>query len=110
MEWLNEVLMMFVMYHMICFTPFMSDFKVQYYMGFSVILFVILHLVVNMSIVLKKSYKALKRSYLIWNNRRTQNKSRVKMMSDFKEASDKLKLRKRQEFAKFHETGELPNV
>jgi len=69
--------MMFVLYHMLCFTPFMSDFFVQYMMGYSVIFFVTLHLVVNMSIVLKKTYKSLKREYLVWNSQKTQNRQRT---------------------------------
>jgi len=32
------------------------------------------------------------------------------MMSDFKEASDKIKLRKRQELEEFNKTGALPDA
>ena len=46
-ELFNETVLMFVMYTMICFSPFVPDVNVRFYIGYITIFVVSLHLAIN---------------------------------------------------------------
>lgn len=47
-EFLNEVIIMFVMYNVLCFSPFVPDLETRSRMGFFCCIVVALHLIVNL--------------------------------------------------------------
>jgi len=62
-ETFNEVVIMFVVYHMICFTPFIWDLEMKYNLGYSVCSLVSFHLIVNFSVLTKSSFRGSRLSY-----------------------------------------------
>ena len=69
-EQVNEVLMMFVVYHMICFTPFMPDAETAYNLGYTVISLIAFHLIFNILGISGTILRAKKIAFLRWNSRR----------------------------------------
>ena len=59
-EFFNEVIIMIVLYHIFCFTPFVSDTETQYQVGYSIIFFVCLHFYVNFHLIYKMLYRDMK--------------------------------------------------
>lgn len=53
MEQFNETLMMFVVYHTICFTPWLQNNRAYFILGYSVVFIVVLHLFVNFYFIAK---------------------------------------------------------
>jgi len=62
-ELFNECTIMSVMYHFICFTPFMPDLEVRFYLGYSVCAVVSFHLVYSLFCILKASLRDSKMTY-----------------------------------------------
>lgn len=64
-ELFSEVVLMLVIYHMICFTPFVADLEVRFKLGYSVIAVISLHLAVSYLIILKVVFRELRQKYRI---------------------------------------------
>ena len=59
----DEVITMLVVYHLVCFTPFVSDLDVRYQMGYSIIGIICILLAVRLALIFSTSYQDLKKSY-----------------------------------------------
>jgi len=59
-EMFSEVILMLIMYHLICFTPFVPDVEVRFPLGYSVSGLICLHLAVSIFLILKESYTDLR--------------------------------------------------
>jgi len=59
-ELFSECIVWLVMYHLICFTPFVSDLQVRFKLGYVVIAVISLHLVVSLAILAKDSYRSVR--------------------------------------------------
>jgi len=70
MEFLNEVIIMMVLYCMISFSPIVNDIQAKFLMGFFCIAIVGLHLVINLFIIVSSNFKQIKLDLLIWLARR----------------------------------------
>jgi uncharacterized protein YhhL (DUF1145 family) len=73
LEIFNEYSILLATYHLFCFTGFVPDPEYQYQMGWSIIVFTILNMAVNVFIMLYKTIMSLKiaffkikRKYLLW--------------------------------------------
>ena len=60
MEIFNEIILMFVMYTIICFTPLVSDIEVRFMIGYICMLSIATHLIVNLIIIGRNSYAKIK--------------------------------------------------
>lgn len=60
LEYFNEVVLMMVMYTIITYSPWVDDPIVTFYIGYVTILFVILHLIVNFTLIFRNSLKSCK--------------------------------------------------
>jgi len=89
MEIFNEIVIMFVMYHMICFTPFVHDVYMKYNLGYSVCLFVSFHLVVNFYIMIKGSLFGVKKSYYLALRKKEFNAKRLDLLRKYRTGYDK---------------------
>jgi hypothetical protein len=76
MEFLNETILMFVLYSMICFSPFVPENKARITMGYFCCLVVALHLVVNLSLILAASVQSLIKNFKLWRAKRNLAKQR----------------------------------
>jgi len=73
-ELFSEVVVMLVMYHLICFTPFVPDVDMRFRLGYSVSAIVIAHLAVSMAILLRITYLDLKFKYIHRNATKVHEK------------------------------------
>ena len=69
-EFLNECIIMMVLYSMICFSPFVPEPEARYILGFFCIVIVGLHLIVNLFLILFSNFKQIKLDLMIWRSRR----------------------------------------
>lgn len=46
MELINEIVIIFIMYHILCFTDFTQSLTVRHYLGYSVIVCMLLNLII----------------------------------------------------------------
>lgn len=60
-ELINEVTLMFVFYHMFCFSSFLPNITMQYYMGYSLCFFLIVMLYFNVKNIIDLSLIAYRR-------------------------------------------------
>ena len=58
-ELFNEIVLMFVMYTIICFSPFVPDVTVRFYIGYITIFVVSLHLAINIYEILQATIRQL---------------------------------------------------
>jgi len=65
-ELYNEGFVLVVMYHCICFTPFVPEIATRYYLGYLVIVVISIHMVVNMVIIVKSIHRELLMLFRIW--------------------------------------------
>ena len=65
-EIFSEVILMLVMYHMICFTPFVSDIKVRVYLGYMVCAVVCFHLLISLGLLAKGTFGELRKRHTDW--------------------------------------------
>ena len=73
-ELFNECILMFSIYTIICFTPFIPDVDCKFYIGYATISIVIAHLFVNLCIILKSTYLAIKFKLKLRSKRRILEK------------------------------------
>ena len=52
LEYFNEIILLFVLYTVFCFSPWIYDAEIKFNIGYLAILVVVLHLVVNLSLIL----------------------------------------------------------
>jgi len=55
-EMFSETIVMMVMYHLVCFTPFVPDLEVRFMLGYTVSAVICLHLLVSLGILAKATY------------------------------------------------------
>ena len=60
LEFFNELILMLVLYTMLCFSPFVHDVNVKFYLGYVSIAIVALHLLINLSFIFKGSYDVVR--------------------------------------------------
>jgi len=72
-EMFSEVILMLIMYHLICFTPFVPDVEVRFKLGYSVCGLICLHLTVSISLLLKESYIDLRMKNLVRKANKVHN-------------------------------------
>jgi len=65
-ELFNECFVLVVMYHCICFTPFVPDIATRYYLGYLVIVVISIHMVINIVLIAKTMHRELHMMYRIW--------------------------------------------
>ena len=87
-ELFSEVIVMLVMYHLICFTPFVPDVDMRFKLGYSVCSIVVAHLVVSMAILLRVTYLDLKFKYKVRNSTKVHEGKRAAMNKKWKERRD----------------------
>ena len=61
-ELLNEVLTMFIMYHIFCFTDYVPEEEMRYRLGYSCLAFNFVHLALNIYHIFKDQIKELNQS------------------------------------------------
>jgi hypothetical protein len=88
MEFLNEVIIMFVLYNMICFSTFVTDLNAKQLIGYFCCFVVASHLLLNLYLILSTSIFGLKVKALLWFARRKLAKQKLRN-------SIKIKSRKR---------------
>ena len=83
MEFFNEMMIMFVMYIMICFTDWMPDIEVREFLGYLCIGFVSSHIGVNIFFMFKASARDLSLRYKKWSLFRKYAKIRAEKIYKF---------------------------
>ena len=78
-EFFSECVVMLVMYHMICFTPFVADLETRFRIGYSVCTVVSVHLAYSLGIMLKTALQDLRRMYRIRNASKEHDKQRTEL-------------------------------
>jgi hypothetical protein len=74
MEFMNEVIVMMVLYCMISFSPVAADPGARYTMGFFCIAIVGLHLLINLFLIMASNFRQIKLDLQIWLARRNLKK------------------------------------
>jgi len=69
MEMLNEVVIMFVLYSMLCFTPFVEDVSMKFKVGYVVCSIVLLYFVFNAVIIVQGTFRDLRVQYRIYREK-----------------------------------------
>ena len=64
-EMFNETILMFVMYTIICFSPFVPDVSVRFFIGYITIFAVGLHLAVNIYGIAGSTFAGVKRKLVL---------------------------------------------
>lgn len=59
-EYFNEFILMVILYTILCFSPFVGDVNVKFFIGYVSIFFVSLHLVVNITSISISTFASLK--------------------------------------------------
>ena len=88
MEFLNEVIIMFILYNMICFSTFVTDLNAKQLIGYFCCFVVASHLLLNLYLILSTSIYGLKVKVMLWLARRKLAKQKLRN-------SIKIKSRKR---------------
>ena len=73
-EKFNEVVLMFVLYTMMCFSPFIHDVPTKFHIGYVANGIVSLHLLVNIGFISYESFTKAKRDYRLRYYRKGQAK------------------------------------
>jgi len=69
MEMLNEVVIMFVLYSMLCFTLFVADVSVKFKVWYVVTSVVLLYFVLNAMIIVQRTFRDLRVQYRIYREK-----------------------------------------
>ena len=56
LEYFNELILMMTMYTIICYSPWVQDVELKFYIGYVTIGFVILHLVINLFLIFRGTF------------------------------------------------------
>ena len=79
MDAFNEIKLMFIAYHIMCFTPFVTDPLMQYNIGYSCFVFMVIGLAINMIMLFVAPFALLKRWCKIW---KAKKKARARLKID----------------------------
>lgn len=66
----DEFLILLVFYHLMCFTPFLWDYRKRYFVGYSVILIVSLHFVLSILNIVYVNAKELLWQFKLWRSKK----------------------------------------
>lgn len=95
MEMFSECILMLVMYHLVCFTPFVPDFEVRFRLGYMVCGLVCLHLAVSIVLMLKDKPRELRLKYQLRNAKKAHKAQRQELQDRLEErAPSRLEKRK----------------
>ena len=78
-EMFNEVMILFELYAVICFSPWLSDIETKVRTGYAACAILSIHFIVSLSIITKKSTRDIIRSCKFRKARRNQNQERIKL-------------------------------
>jgi len=78
-ELFSECVVMLVMDHMICFTPFVADLGVRFGLGYSVCTVLSVHLAYCFGILIKTTLQDLKRKYRLYYAGKDHDKQRTEL-------------------------------
>ena len=78
-EMFNETILMFVMYTIICFSPFVPDVTVRFFIGYITIFAVGLHLAVNLCGIIRSTFWNVKLKLLLRSAKKKHEKQRKKL-------------------------------
>jgi len=96
-ETFSECIVMMVMYHLICFTDFMTDLDVRFKLGYTVSAVVCLHLLVSIGLMAKATFKDLRMKNRIRIATKGHAEQRKELQDRLKErAPSRLERRKEQ--------------
>jgi len=110
-EFFSEVTLMLVMYHMICFTPFVPDVQVRFNLGYSVCAVISFHLLLSFGLLAKRNHGELKIGYIKWKGKREYTASRKALKKFWKERKvirQEARKQKREEMKRKMESRGLP--
>jgi hypothetical protein len=99
-EIFNEVMIMIVNYHLICFSEFNMDVDMQFNMGYSLIFFIFFVVFVNIMVMVRKQFDRHKRLRVLKQN----NKNLVAQVKLIKEGAEKTRKRKEKLKAKLEKS------
>jgi len=110
-EFFSEGILMLVMYHMICFTPFVPEVQVRFYLGYSVCAVVCFHLLISFGLMAKATFGELRSRHIKWKAMREYKTSRKALMKFWKERKvirEEARMQKREEMKRKMESRGLP--
>ena len=110
-ELFSEVSLMLVMYHMICFTPFVPDVQVRFYLGYSVCAVICFHLLISFGLLANWNRGELRIRYIKWKGKREYTASRKALKKFWKERKvirQEARKQKREEMKRKMESRGLP--
>ena len=61
LEYFNEIILLGVLYTVFCFSPWINDPQIKFRIGYFAILVVVIHLVVNITLILINSFQVVKK-------------------------------------------------
>jgi len=88
----SECIVMMVMYHIICFTPFVPEVEVRFKLGYLVCAIISSHLVVSLAILLKTNARIIRMKRRMYK----ANKENSKFRSDLKEKWEERRAKREQ--------------
>ena len=74
----NEIVLMFVMYTIICFSPFVDDVTVRFYIGYITIFVISLFLITRFYEITRSTIQEILRLHRIKKAKKYHNKQRLK--------------------------------
>ena len=80
-EFLNEVILMFVMYNVMCFSPFLPDLQTRSNMGFFCCIVVAFHLIVNLYFIGSEMIRDAVINFKFFRARRHLRRQRPKLLA-----------------------------
>ena len=94
MDQTNEIFIMILLYHMICFADLVTDEKMRGYVGWSMVGTMCLYILFNFGVILKDSITDLIKSVRLWWGKRKNRilKARIKKFEDDREQIKKAHL------------------
>lgn len=89
LEYFNELVLMMTMYTMLCYSPWIHDVELKFYIGYVTIGFVILHLVINLFLIFRSTFIMLSNRCRRRMTMRTYKKSRSTLQKRLKDNHEK---------------------
>ena len=89
LEYFNELILMMTMYTIICYSPWVQDVELKFYIGYVTIGFVILHLVINLFLIFRTTFIMLSNRCRRRMTMKTYKKSRSKLQKRLKDNHEK---------------------
>jgi len=83
-EMFSECIVMLVMYHLICFTPFVPDAEVRFRLGYSVCSVIAVHLLVSLGLLMRVTCRDLRMKYKVRNAAKAHDAQRKELQKELK--------------------------